>query len=135
MTDHEGDIANNDRKLSHPMQPLDDPDEIFELASITAVACDEAIDTNILESRVSKTVQDYDKLRRYDMNADFGDRLSLRGEISKCSASIRSTIAQDTEFSLFTKHITTTMDELEHPLSSILDPDQGNAVIATVSAN
>ena len=61
---------------------MDDPDEIFELASITAVAWDEAIDENILESHATKTVQDYDRLRRYDMDADFGDRLSLRGEIN-----------------------------------------------------
>ena len=69
------------------------------------------------------------------MDADSDDRLTLKGEISKCSASFGSTIAQYTECSLFTKPITTTMDELEHSLSSILDSDQVNAVVATVIIN
>ena len=117
------------------MQLLDDPDEIFDLASITATEWETAIDSNISECHISEPIQDDERLHRYDLDADFSDRLTLRGEISKYSASIGSTIADDRECSVFTKPIITSMDELEHSLSSLLDEDQLSAVISTVSAN
>ena len=48
---------------------------------------------------------------------------------------IDSTIADDGECSVFTKPITTSMDELKHSLYSLLDADQISVVISTVSAN
>ena len=135
ITDHEGFITDMNKRANKPMQLIDDPDEIFDLASVTATAWESAIDSNISECHISESVKDGERLQRYDLDADFSDRLTLRGEISKCSASIGSTIADDKECSVFTKPITTSMDELEHSLSSILEPDQLSAVISTVTAN
>ena len=135
MIDHEGYITSNDRKLSQLIQPLDDLDEFFELSSVTVNAWDDAIDTNISECHVIDPIQDAEGLTRYDLDADFSDRLSLRGEISKGSDSIGSNIARDKYCSLFTKPITTSLDDLGYLMSSLLDPDQIIAVISTVSVN
>ena len=69
------------------------------------------------------------------MDADFSEKLDLKGEISKFSASIGSTIVDDQEFSVFTKPITTYMDEISHSLSSLLEPDLLSAVISIVTAD
>ena len=74
------------------MQLLDDSDEIFDLASVTDLEWDGAIDSNISECHISNTLHDNESISRYDLDAGFYDRLSLREEISKCSASIGSTI-------------------------------------------
>lgn len=77
MTYYDSYITSNDRKPSKHIQSLDDPDEIFELASVTAASWDEAIDINISECHASNTVQDDDRLEWYDMDVDVGDRLRL----------------------------------------------------------
>ena len=76
------------------MQLLDDPDEIFELARVTVLEWNNAIDSNISECHISNTLHDIQSISRHDLDADFYERLSLRGEISKYSASIGSTIAK-----------------------------------------
>ena len=45
---------------------------------MTAVAWDEAIDTSIFEYHIVKTIKDNARLRRYDLDVDFCDRLDLR---------------------------------------------------------
>ena len=135
MTDHEGYITDMDRRANKHIQLLDDPDEIFDLESVTTTEWETAIDSNISECHISESIHDDERLHRYDLDADLSDRLNIRGEISKCSASIGSTIADDRECSVFTKPMITSMDELEQSFSSLLDEDQLSAVISTVNAN
>ena len=88
MADHEGLITDLNRRANKPMQMLDDPDEIFDLASVTVNDWDCAVDSNISEYHISDSIHTEYRQSRYDLDADFYDRLNLRGEISKCSASI-----------------------------------------------
>ena len=73
------------------MEPLNNQDEFFELFSVIVSEWDDAMDTKISESHTTNPIQDVEILARYDLDADFGDSLSLMGEISKCGASIGST--------------------------------------------
>ena len=135
ITDHKGYSTTKNRRLSEPVQLIDDPDTIFDLASVTATEWDTTIDANISDCHISNAIQDNVKLLRYDLDATFSDRLSLRGEISKFSASISSTIADNIACSIFTSPKTSTLDKLEYTFSALLDPDQLRPVISTVSAN
>ena len=50
MTYHEGEIVDNVRHLNMSMEPLDGPNEIFELASVKTSKWDEDIDAVISSS-------------------------------------------------------------------------------------
>ena len=47
MTDHDGKLSTLDRQARIPMQTADDPDEIFELASIKTSAYDSTLDAAV----------------------------------------------------------------------------------------
>ena len=83
MTDHEGLITDVIKRSNGPIQLLDNPDDILDLASVTVKDWDSAIDSNISECYVSEALPDHERQSRYDLDADFHERISLRGEICK----------------------------------------------------
>ena len=109
------------------MEPSDNQDEFFKLFSVILSEWNDGIDANISESHTINLIQDVERLAPYDLDADFDDILSSRGEISKFSASIGSILVGDKEYSIFKETIMTSLGELEHLLFSLLDPEQVSA--------
>ena len=58
MTNHEGLITDLNRRVNKPMQVLDDPVEIFDVASVTVKDWDSAADSNISECHIYEYVHD-----------------------------------------------------------------------------
>ena len=135
MTNHEGEIIDNVGHLNTSMELLDDTNKIFELASVKTSKWYEAVDAVISTRYMCESIEECNDTSRYDLDADFSAKMSLRGEVSKISGSIGGTIASNTKSSLFTEPSITTMDNLDSSLLSILKPDELSAVIKTISVN
>ena len=80
MTNHKGDIITNTTRVKLPMQPSDDPDEIFELASVQISEYKTAVDAAISSCHKAKP-QD---TSRYDTSAGFASCLNTKLEESEC---------------------------------------------------
>ena len=91
MTNHEGELSTNTTHVKLPMQPADDPDEIFELASVQTSEYETAVNAAISSCHKAE-LQD---TSRYDTDAGFASCLNTKLEDYKFGATIGSTTSSD----------------------------------------
>ena len=135
MLNYEGELVSDDRRSNLPMSRDDENEDIFELASVSVDEWERQVDVNISSAYVPPVV-DLHCDRADSLDDSFSEALNLRGDVSKMSGSVGScNLGIDDQCSLFEGGpMTTTLDNLEESLSSILGPDQLQDVMATISA-
>ena len=119
MTNYEGEISIETSQVKIPMQPSDDPDEIFELASVQT----SDYDTDIHVAISSCYKGESQDISHYDTDSGFVLCLNLKLDISNFGATIGSTTSFDEDCCLSIDQTLSTMsqEELEKSLSFILD--------------
>lgn len=139
MLNFEGSINPPSRQTTLLMETEDEAKEVFELASVSIENWSSHIDATISSSCSSLCHKDTfisSELPHHNNDTDnFATALCLRGEVSKFGASIGSCHTYDhTKCSLFDGPTTTTLDDLESLLASIVDPSNLSEITSVVSA-
>jgi hypothetical protein len=125
MLTYDGDLSSANRRNNYEMESEDLANDVFELASVTASQWNECIDINISNAHISESQTDN----------TFGSALSLRGEISKFSASIGScNISSASSCPLFEGPTTSSIDKLESMLQEVIDPNEMIKVKKVISS-
>ena len=139
MLDYNGDLNPPERRLNNPMETEDEIKDLFEISSVTVEEWERLVDSNISSAHASFSHgNDSGEISGEDQ--DFAEALSVRGEVSKLCASLGSCNLrnENTPCSLFQTPTTTTIDDLESMLSSMMDEEsmeKVQSVIASINAS
>ena len=131
MTNFEVNNVKDKIKTNYAME-ISDEDGMFQNLSISINNLDEHIDSTI-SSTYTYFPGSLHKQWSSKFYNDFANSLSLRGEISKTSASIGSCNASSEDCELFQYPSVTTITNLEYNREGIFGPYHVQAIISSVS--
>ena len=132
MLNYEGEMNDVDRWTSHSMEIEDEAENVFLNCYVAMNDWNRAVDESVEASFIAPTPNPNNTCHV----AALSEVMSLRGELSKMSASIGScNMGFDDNCPIFAKPFTTDVNSLEASLSDILAPHEIDATIQAVIAS